>query len=429
MHIDETIPKFALISHTLPPSPSGQAIVLYHLLSNLPADAYCLLSQENYDRTPLSSDASARLPGRYYHLQTSFAKTLLTPFTRPVILRKIVSLILRGYNFLVIRYLSRDLLLKAPLEIYLRSRQIRRIAQRENCQVMIACTANLFNLPATYWASRALGLPFIPYIFDDYTNQWLGLSRKFARWWEPTLIKNAASVIVPNEYMAAEYKRRYNVQSVIVRNLTELPDLATLEREQPYFAAGTVNIVYTGAVYLAHYQAIFNLLSALERLCRPEVKLHIFTSVPHPMLQRDGLVSPYLVLHNHQPLEQILTITRQADILFLPLAFDSQLEAVIKTALPGKTGAYLAVGRPILVHAPADSFISGYFREHGCGYVVDQNDVDLLAEAVTRLLSDQELQQHLSARARQQALKDFDAAQAHRPFVAMLRRVCGEESA
>src|SRR5689334_13780361 len=45
--------RFALLSHILPPSPSGQAVALYRILFGLPSDAYYLiqsrLSLENVD--------------------------------------------------------------------------------------------------------------------------------------------------------------------------------------------------------------------------------------------------------------------------------------------------------------------------------------------------------------------------------------------
>ena len=58
--------KFALISQVLPPSWSGQAIVLYRLLQNLRPDDYCLLSRQEI--TLEQKENSRRLPGRYYHL-------------------------------------------------------------------------------------------------------------------------------------------------------------------------------------------------------------------------------------------------------------------------------------------------------------------------------------------------------------------------
>src|SRR5262245_42323104 len=60
--------KFALVSHILPPSPSGQAIVLYHLLQDIPAEDYYLLSVENYGQAD-GNMATRKLPAPYFLLQ------------------------------------------------------------------------------------------------------------------------------------------------------------------------------------------------------------------------------------------------------------------------------------------------------------------------------------------------------------------------
>ena len=52
-----------------------------------------------------------------------------------------------------------------------------------------------------------------------------------------------------------------------------------------------------------------------------------------------------------------------------------------------KLGEYLASGRPILVHAPKDTFIAQYFRQHRAGIVVDRPDTHVLADALRDLAS------------------------------------------
>ncbi len=112
---------------------------------------------------------------------------------------------------------------------------------------------------------------------------------------------------------------------------------------------------------------------------------------------------------------------RKADILFLPLGFDTPIPEVIRTASPGKMGEYLASGRPILVHAPADSFVSCYFREHGCGVVVDQSDPGMLSQAIHHILEDTRLRREMGERARARAENDFSLATARTEFLKLLR--------
>ncbi|MBW3609211.1 MAG: glycosyltransferase family 4 protein, partial [Actinobacteria bacterium] len=61
--------KVAFMSEYLPPAPtwSGQASVLYRLLTDVDPDSYCLLSRMNFD-LPEYRSAPRRLPVRYHHL-------------------------------------------------------------------------------------------------------------------------------------------------------------------------------------------------------------------------------------------------------------------------------------------------------------------------------------------------------------------------
>jgi glycosyltransferase involved in cell wall biosynthesis len=71
-------------------------------------------------------------------------------------------------------------------------------------------------------------------------------------------------------------------------------------------------------------------------------------------------------------------------------------------------GEYLAANRPILVHAPAYSFLAWYFRHHECGLVIERDDPNALADAIRQLMTDAALRQSLRERARERASIDFD---------------------
>jgi glycosyltransferase involved in cell wall biosynthesis len=84
-------------------------------------------------------------------------------------------------------------------------------------------------------------------------------------------------------------------------------------------------------------------------------------------------------------------------------------------------GELLAAGRPILVHAPRDSFIAWYFTQHRCGLVVDKDDPAELAQGIDLLLSDGELRASLAKAARERAAADFDLDTARQAFLGLLQ--------
>lgn len=392
--------KFALISHVLPPSASGQAIVLYRLLSGFDSQDYCVISNHQHDDEISLGTSTQRLPCKYFKLPTAFQ------IKRP---NRFGLIYLReGLNLIV------SILRQAPI--------IAGILRREKCEAVVACTGDVRHLPAGYLASRLTGLPFYAYIFDHYSyREWMSSgTRYWARRLEKRLLQGAAGIIVPNEILRDDLQERFGVEATVIHNSFEIADY---EPQTSVVASsnGEVKIVYTGDIYEAHYDAFHTLLAALRLLGRAEVKLHIYTPrSPEELASRN--IAGAIVFHPPCPLSEMPRIQREADLLFLPLAFDSPYPDLVRTSATGKLGEYLATRRPVLGHAPADSFISWYLGTYACGVVVDQQDPALMAHKIAEVLDDAQLQQTIGDRAWTQAVKDFNILTARTQFLDVLRR-------
>lgn len=396
--------KIALVSHILPPSESGQAMILYRLFQKLRPDDYCLISTRRYDFDQFQPHHIRKLPGRYYHLPAGLQVT-------------------RGYRFGLSRLREG---INLPLAILQQGRQIADIVRREKCEAVLACTGEVTSLlPAGYWASKLAGVPFYAYVMDHYSyREWESpIARFFAKRLEPLLLKGAARILVTNEILRDELRRQYGVEATVIHNPC---DLAAYQKPLPDAAGdeGEVKIVYTGAIYEAHYDAFQNLFAALRLLGRENIKLHLYTAMSTEQLKANGINDSF-VYHPHHEESEMPQIQRRADILFLPMAFNSPYPQLVNTSGPTKLGEYLAARRPILVHAPPDSFVSWYFRRHECGLVVDEPDITKLAQAVERLTGDVSLQQRLAARAWEQAQSDFDIAAAQAAFAKLFHLSSG----
>ncbi len=400
---ERPLPKFALLSHVLPPFPSGQSIVIDRLLRGLPPDRYCLLTRGECPPSGPDGDKAGWLPGRHYGL-TPAARIFGERFLRPETLAEGA---------------------KAAVRIVRRAREIARVLRAERCALLVACTGDPYDLPAASLAGRWARVPVVPYLFDDYAFQWTGPLRAISRRIEPAVVRRARGIIVPNEFMRREYERRHGVSGAVIRNPCPLPDLAALDRAAPAFDPDEKSIVFAGAVYHANHDAFRNLLEAIRKLGDPRVRLHLFTARTESLLSEAGIAGPEVVRHSPVPAAAVPGVLRRAGLLFLPLSFDGPIPEVIRTSAPGKTAEYLSVGRPVLVHAPADSFVSWYFRENGCGLVADRNDPEALAAAVARLFSDAELRSELSGRARRCAERDFDVERIRGQFAELLSSLAG----
>lgn len=375
--------KVAIISHVLPPSWSGQSVLISRLLEDRAPGEYCLISEHEWGAAG-AHEFSRRLPGSYHRLSTE-------------------GLLTRGQRLHSVQRINS----------YVLGRRIARVARREACGGVLAFSGNLTDLPAGFAASRMLKVPFYAYACDYYSQQHTDArARALAERVEPRVLRGARAVIVPNEFLRDELRRRYGVEPVVIRNPCDLGDY---EAAPPYRAgAGEKRLVYTGAVYEAHFDAFRNLLRAIESLGRGDVRLHLYTAQTEAELAAVGIKGP-VVVHGHVATTQVPAIQKQADVLFLPLAFDSPYPEVIKTSSPFKMGEYLAARRPILVHAPADTFPAWYFRRHGCGAVVARLDPDELSGELSRLISDQKLCESLAESAGRRA-SDFSVERARSLF-------------
>jgi glycosyltransferase involved in cell wall biosynthesis len=301
-----------------------------------------------------------------------------------------------------------------------RARHIARILRRERCRALVACSGDLLDIPAGFIAARSFGVAFFAYMFDDYASQWIQpFPRQFGQFAQATwhsLARLCTGVIVPNEALQVEYRRRYGIEAVVVRNPTDdaiEPD----DEAHPWPArSDEIRIVYTGAIYDAHLDAFRNLIAALRRLAQPGIRLHIYSHFVAPGVRAEGLTGP-VVFHPPVPLHESLQVQRQADVLFLPLAFHSPYPEIVRTSAPGKMGELLASGRPVLVHAPANSFVSEYCRAHDCAQVSDRDDPAALAAAVRRLLTDAALRARLTRHAKRYAQQDFSRRVSQQRFL------------
>jgi glycosyltransferase involved in cell wall biosynthesis len=95
-----------------------------------------------------------------------------------------------------------------------------------------------------------------------------------------------------------------------------------------------------------------------------------------------------------------IRLQQEADLLYLPLAFETPWRDEIRTVFPTKAVEYLVSGTPILLHAPGDSYTALEARKLGWAHVVDTLEPIDLQRAVQRLLRDQPLREKLVENAR-----------------------------
>ncbi|MBM3963728.1 MAG: glycosyltransferase family 4 protein [Planctomycetes bacterium] len=365
----------AIVSHTFSPDLNGQSIVLSRLLEGI----------QNFVR--ISSDRFWRphaIPG-------VIDERVATPWA----IRK--SRKLRFIEGAVFR-----------LHVWHRAQGIERAIVRHRCSSVVACTGgDLVDLPAAIVAAEQSGVPCVLYYFDDYRSQWKIPNPAWSTKWmhrngegiEAEVLRKAAGVIVPNELSKIELTERVALPVTIIRNPVQL-DLyeklrATVNtREESPLRRWS--IVYTGSIYEAQLDAVRNCARGLDLLRGRgiDATLHLFTAQSEASLFAKGIPAS-VQIHSMVTLQEASRIQCEADILLLPLAFETRYPELIRTSAPGKLGEYLASGRPILVHAPADSFLSRFAMDERWGLVCDTPNEVRIADSIEQMIRGPQLRMEL----------------------------------
>jgi glycosyltransferase involved in cell wall biosynthesis len=301
-----------------------------------------------------------------------------------------------------------------------RAAEISEAIRFDDVGVLIGCTGTPIDVPATAIAAQNLGLPFVAYLFDDPVYQWpAGPYRDFSAWQEMSWSGHAATVLAPNEFMAEEFKRRTGRLARVVRNPVNLASYLNAE-PGPASDNTTKRIVYTGSIYHAQLDAFRNLVDAIGT--KGAYEIHIYTSQAEAVLDAHGINRKAVIHHPFIDSRLIPHIQKKADILFLPLAFGTDTQEVLRTSAPAKLGEYLAAGRPILVHAPRDSFVVHHIRSNNAGLVVDQPDPTALRATLDRLSTDPQLQRTLIENAIRLS-HDYDLAHVRNLFWSTIEEI------
>lgn len=383
----EKIPKFAVLSHILPPSPSGQAVILYRLLKDMDKNQYCLISSKDYIRED-KLISTKKLPAKYYKIEQTYKS---------------------GF-FL--------------LDLCLAARKIKKILIKEKCQVLLVCSGGFQDMPAAYLACRWAKVKLVPYVFDDYVYQWQNRQRKLAAWMMPKIAKASVNIIVPNEFIKKDYEGQYKIKCTLIHN-SQIPiDLKKVDQAKPVFNKKEINIVYTGMVYHANYDAFHNLIEAVEKIGKingKKVIIHIYSLQSASDLAKIRIKGKNIIVHEHIHQSEVHAVQRQADILFLPLGFKTPIKEVIRTSAPSKMAEYLTIGRPILIHVPADTYINWYFEKNKCGIVVNQSNPAILAKAIVNLVKNPKLQKLISRQAIIMAEKEYSLKESRKRFFELLQ--------
>ncbi|GAB4539734.1 MAG: hypothetical protein Fur002_05320 [Anaerolineales bacterium] len=245
-------------------------------------------------------------------------------------------------------------------------------------------------------AAARLGVPLLASIHDDPVNRLR--VKKFPAWlvalYEHEFIKTlraAKKIAVISDYMGAEYKTRYNVKSATLYpgvNADEYLPVKPLDKNKSPLVIGSVGSVNSPENFEALRKAVkqLNEEAGKERF-----------RILHLGKWRDTIPPADVETTGWLPPAEFKKQLARFDFSFLSSSFLPQDAETGRMSFPMKITSYLQAGVPMLTFAPEESSAAKFTREHGCGFVCNQPDINLLAKKIESTINNEGEQKYWSA--------------------------------
>ncbi|MFQ5786348.1 MAG: glycosyltransferase [Thermodesulfobacteriota bacterium] len=253
---------------------------------------------------------------------------------------------------------------------------------------------------AAYLAARKLNIKLVLYLLDLYEEGRRSCLHKFiAKWFEPKIFSKASALLVMSERMQEYYNKKYNMASTVVPHPVDASEISErpLETAQQELKERPLRIIFTGMTTAAQAGSVIDLVKVVGKypsefslkLCIPIKKGHggFIDELP-PNVEKVSLRRG-----------EVFKAQRNADVLFLPFAFDNPYPDIIRTASPGKLPEYLGSGKPILYYGPKEAYVNWYFNKTKAAICVTTNNSEKLLATLRQLRNNADLRKKLAENA------------------------------
>jgi glycosyltransferase involved in cell wall biosynthesis len=401
--------RLLIISPAAPPAISGAPLMAYNLLRYFPKDSFAILTSHfGLDDDKIKNGPKLNAKHFFFDTPSLTAQPMkerhfFLRFKRSV---RRIGWLRAFFHFLSVFYLSFNIVKRG-----------RKIIREENIEELFAYSDHGPVLFSAYLLHRLTKKPFSLHFYDlYYGNNFLWFFRIMAYYLEPRLFRSATHISVMSEALGEHYEAKYGRKITVVRNAIPIESTRKFDslesHGQPY------KIIYTGTIVWAQDGAVKNLIKAINAISKYKVVLYLYTPHDDAFLESQGLFQSERVVFAHGLPQDMPAIQNSADILFTGLSFGTSHPLLINTSSPGKTCEYMISSRPILMHAPRESYIARYAKQHGFACVVDQNDIESLKQGIERLISDKVYAEELVSNAWKTALANHNAEEVSASFQA-----------
>lgn len=306
-------------------------------------------------------------------------------------------------------------------QIFVIFNQGKKVLKKNPHHVILAVSDYGPALIGAYYLHKKTKLPLTLFLFDIYKgNAFPFPGGLLSRIFEKKILSAATTVIVNNQGTQDFYKERYGSEMSkkfrIIYN-SVFPEHYTQLEKHIKKPEDCYEILYTGRVNWPQLRSLKNLIKSIEELDDAHIKLSIYSPSPKDYLEQLGILESKYVHIDFAAPQDIPKIQNKADILFIPLSWETASPDIINTATPAKLTDYLIAGKPILIHAPATSFLVKYAQKNNFAEVVDTESTEALKQALQKIITNKVDSLAMVESAREVFHKNHDAHKNIKLFV------------
>jgi len=389
--IKKDLPRLLLVSEaSLDSKRTGLNRTLLNLFAEYPANRFMVYSPkstwQNYPTSPPLDQNVATFPDQFLPRINNRIGSILNP---------------------IFQAIDSQLLDSLPLA---EEEKIRAFAP----EVILICPVGIVGLLMGYKVAQSFQCPFISYFMDDflYKNHQRWLSGELQSLGRNVLEKASAWLMISSQ-LEKELINRYQLtpkRSLIVHNPVDLSNKSFPEFSQK--SGETFRVVYAGAIWTMHYDALAVIAEAIYELkCSGvDIELVLHTAPNFWDLYQENWKKWDVKYGSFIPYEQLNQALQKANLLLVVSSFLPEYAHITGSSVQTKLTDYMASGRAILACGPSYAACNQFIKTWNCGLVCESNQVDQIKETLLKQIQDSKKLDSLARTAFKVVIDNFESS-------------------
>jgi hypothetical protein len=284
----------------------------------------------------------------------------------------------------------------------------------------------VLTYPVTPWVLFAMvrlrrafpRVRFVLYVMDDWEGHHTCFGLPFTARRRAALnemVSTSDRRFACSHLMKHDYERRFkNSWDVLHKGV----DVAGEPAIKPFTFS---SILYTGAMNMFRFDAVLAFAEGLRQYRESSGRDITLTLLgPTPDRAYSSALAPYRFIRTEPWVDNQECQRRMADadVLYLPLSFETRLGRIANLAMPTKLPEYLASGRPTIFHVPRESEVHALADGAGLPLTLDTVDPKAISMFLSRLAAERIDATAYRSKARALLAAEFDQSALRRRFAA-----------